>query len=541
MKDRLFKLLLVLFLCISLVGCGGGAPSGDGGVNTFRIGTTVAIDTLNPLSSYMQFGFEVFLLIYDPLVRYDENFEPVGSLAESWTVSEDELTWTFNLREGVTWHDGEPFTAEDVKFTYDLILEQGLGYLYSSYLIGIADIECPDEKTVVITTDQPKANMLMNTTPIIPKHIWSEIAPEELELYVNENPVGTGPFRFDSSSEGVIKLVKNDAYFGTVPSMDECIFVSYSNSDSMAQALSLGEIDAAFNINAAQKKQLEGDGNITLISGEIPGFIQVGINCWTDPASGGNPLLKDKAIRQAIEYAVDKEKIIQMAYGGEGTSGTTLLNPGFYHYEPTGDELRSYNTEKGNALLEQAGYKDTDGDGIREDADGNQLEFSLITIATKSADLKAGQLIASDCQKIGISIKNETMDDGALQDKIDAGTFDMFIWGWGGDPDPSFIMEILTTNQIGGNNEPRFSDARYDELFQAQPTMIDEAERRAAILEMQKIAYDEAPYIILLYDNNLQAIRSDRWTGFKQIPEGTGPFFLNTNFDNYINIKPAAE
>lgn len=540
-KNKLLTFLLALFLCVSLVNCGGAQTSTEG-VHTFRVGSTTAIDTLNPLASYMQVGFEVFLLIYDPLVRYDENFEPAGSLAESWTLSEDGLTWTFNLREGVAWHDGEPFTSEDVKFTYDLMLESGLGYMYSAYLTGISSIECPDEKTVVMKTDQPKANMLMNTTPILPKHIWGEIKAEELETYANEKPVGTGPFKFDSSSEGVIKLVKNSDYFGTIPSMDECVFVSYSNSDTMAQAISLGEIDAAFNINPVQKKQLENDKNVTVISGEIPGFTQIGVNVWADPASKGNPLLKDKAIRQAIDFAVDKNKIIQMAYSGEGTIGTTLLNPGqLYHYEPAAAELRSYSTEKANALLDQAGYKDTDGDGVREDSGGNKLEFSLITIADNSEEIKAGQMIVSDCQKIGVDIKNETMDDGALYDKIIAGDFDMFIWGWGGDIDPSVILELLTTWQIGANNEPHFASAQYDELYKEQQTLMDETERQAAVFELQKIAYDEAPYIILLYDNNIQAIRSDRWTGFKQIPAGAGLYFLNINYDNYVNIRPVTE
>lgn len=459
-------------------------------------------------------------------------------MAESWTISEDELTWTFKLQDGVTWHDGEPFTSEDVKFTYDLMMEQGLGYMYSIYLTGINSIECPDETTVVITTEEPKANMLMNTTPIIPKHIWEAIPVEELEMYANDNPIGTGPYKFDSSTEGVIKLVKNEAYFSTLPTVDEYIFVSYSNADTLAQSLMLGEIDAATNINPAQKKQLSEDENINIISGEIPGFMQVGVNCWTDPASGGNPLLKDKAIRQAIEYAMDKQKLVSMAYGGEGELGTTLLNPGgFFHYEPTGDELRSYNVEKANALLDAAGYKDSDGDGIRESKDGEKLEFSMITIADNSEEIKSGQMIASDCSKVGISIKTVTMDDGALQDNIDAGTFDLFIWGWGGDLDPSVILELLTTDMIGYSNEPHFSNARYDELYISQMTMMDEMERQAAIFEMQKIAYDEAPYIILLYDNNLQAIRSDRWTGFKKIPEN-GPFFFNLTFDNYMNIKP---
>jgi len=540
MKGKFWKVTLILLLCASLVSCGGAPPSSEG-VHSFRIGNTLDIDTLNPLSSELTIGFEIFLLIYDPLVRYDENYEPVGCLAETWDASEDGLTWTFYLREGVLWHDGESFTSEDVKFTYDMMIENEQGYMYNSYLSGITGIECPDEKTVVITTDAPKANMLMNTTPILPKHIWEEIAPEELGLYPNETPIGTGPFKFDSRSPGVVKLVKNDSYFGTVPAIDECIFIAYSNTDTMAQALSLGEIDAAFNLSASQKAQLEKDSNITFISGEIPGFTQIGINLWDDPESGGNPLLRDKAIRHAIEYAVNKPKIIDMVYGGEGEEGTTLLNPGqYYHYEPTANELRSYSPAKAEALLDAAGYTDTDGDGIREDADGNKLEFRLITIADNVDEVKAGQMIASDCKAVGISIINETMDDGALADEIYAGTYDMFIWGWGGDLDPSVMLAILKTDEIGNLNETYFSNARYDELYEEQLNMIDEEERQAAVFEMQKIAYEEAPYLILVYDNNLQAIRSDRWEGFKRIPKDTGLFFMNLTHDNYINVKPVA-
>ncbi len=202
--------------------------------------------------------------------------------------------------------------------------------------------------------------------------------------------------------------------------------------------------------------------------------------------------------------------------------------------------MRSYNVQKANALLDQAGYKDTDGDGIREDANGNKLEFRLITIADNVEEVKAGQMIASDCKKAGIGIITETMDDGALADEIYAGTYDMFIWGWGGDLDPSVMLAILTTEEIGNLNETFFSNPRYDELYQEQLNLIDEQERQAAVFEMQKIAYEEAPYIILVYDNNLQAIRSDRWTGFKQIPASTGLFFMNLIFDNYINMKPVA-
>ena len=529
--------VIILALSIVLASCGG-APKAPAEPASFTLGSSTAFDTLNPLTSYMQVTYEFFMLIYDSLVVYDENFNPVPNLATKWSVSDDNLTWTFELAKGVKWHDGEPFTSEDVKYTYELMMDTGLGYMYSSYLTGITDIQTPDANTVVIVTDAPKANLLMNTTPILPKHVLETIPAEELETWTNENPVGTGPYKFDSQGTNFVKVVKNADYFGAKTFVDEFIFVDYENVDSMAQALMLGEIDGATNLNTAQMKQLSDDKNVDVISGEERGFMQVGVNCWTDEASGGDTLLLDKNIRQAIELGINKQKIVDMAYNGQGTVGTTMVNPGdFYHYEPTGEEMRDYNVEAAIALLEASGYMDADGDGVRESQDGTPLDFDLITISDNLEEVKSGQMIASNLADVGIKVNNVTMDSGALYDNIIAGTYDMFIWGWGADVDPTVIMGVLTTDQIGGNNEPFFSNARYDELFLAQQTELDPDKRQQMVYEMQQIVYDNAPYIILIYSNNIQAIRSDRWTGYKTIPE-SGTYFHNLTIYNYMNIKP---
>jgi peptide/nickel transport system substrate-binding protein len=540
MKNRFRRITiftLILILVTVQIGCGGGQAPGEE-LSSFTVGSSASFDTMNPLSSYMQVTYEFFMLIYDPLIKYDENYDPVPGLAKEWDISDDELTWTFKLQEGVKWHDGEPFTSEDVKYTYELMMDTGLGYMYSSYLTGITDIQCPDDNTVVMTTDFPKANMLMNSTPILPKHIISEIPEDELEIWANENPVGTGAYKYDSKGDNFVKVVVNEDYFGSIPEVDEYIFVSYDNIDSMAQALMLGEIDGANNLNTAQYQQLMDDENVSVISGEEKGFMQVGVNCWMDDESGGNPLLLDKNIRQAIELAIDKQRIVDMSYNGHGTVGTTLINPGdYFHYEPTAEELRSYDVEKAKSLLDSAGYMDSNGDGVRESTDGTPLEFELITIADNLEEVKSGQMIVSDLAAVGIKINSVTMDSGALYDRIIGGTYDLFIWGWGSDVDPTVITGVLTTDQIGGNNEPFFSNARYDELYLLQQQEMDEEARREMVWEMQQIVYEEAPYIVIIYANNIQAIRSDRWTGFKQIPE-TGTYFFNLTDYNYRNIRP---
>lgn len=524
----LLTAVLILSTSVSLGGCGGGERNG------MVIGTGEFVDTLNPFTAWAMVSSEVFNLIYDPLVRYDDQLDSVPCLAESWEISDDQLTWTFALAEA-TWHDGEPFTSADVQYTYELFMsEAGSASFYGSYLSGIDSITCPDDRTVVITTTEPKANMLQNTTPILPRHIWEEVGESGIGTYGNENPVGTGPYKFGQMAEGNLTLVKNENYFGTPGNIETYSFVEYKNQDSAAQALKTGEIDAALSLNAAQVAQLEEDSNIDVIKGEMPGFMQLSVNVSETGDSTGNALLLDVRIRHAIEWSIDKEKGLAMAYGGAGTVGTTLINPGDpFHWEPDGDKYRGFDTAKAQAILDEAGYKDKDGNGIREDASGNELSFELICIADNADDVKYGQIVKSGCKAAGIGIDVVTMDSGALTDKIYAYDYDLFLWGWGADVDPGVILNVLTTDY---GNEPGWSNARYDELYLEQAVTLDVPKRISLVQEMQRIAYEEAPYIILLYDNSIQAIRSDRWEGYQQIPEN-GCYFLNLSIENYITMK----
>lgn len=563
-KKRLLSTLIVaLALALALAGCGGGGSSEkaaeitgedsaqtdntdgtdsggtDAGAVSFRIGTETDFDTLNPFSTELMMTMELFLLTYDPLVRISDTQETIPALAKEWEVSDDSLTWTFRLNEGVTWHDGEPFTSADVKFTYDLMLDNELGYLYLSYLTGITDVSCPDDYTVVITTEAPKPNMLINPTPILPEHIWSKVAVADIPTDPNEGVIGTGPYKYDSKGDGFVKVVKNPDYFGEGGMADSIVFTYYENTDSMAQALKIDEIDAAMSLNPAQYGQLEAEESIDVISGSVLGFTQVGINMYDGDESKGNPLLKDKAVRQAIHLATDKQKIVDMAYYGAGEPGTVLINPGdyFYYDVPAADRL-DFDAAAAAALLEENGYKDSDGDGVRESADGDRLSFSLISIADNVEEVKAAQIIADGAAQAGIEINLETMDDGALGDKIYAWDYDMFIWGWGGDLDPSVMLNILTSSEIGSSNEPGYDNPDYDKLYAEQDTMLDKAARKKLTDEMQRMVYEDSPYIILVYDQYVQGYNKDKWTGLKQIPEGTGSYFFNLSAANYLTAEP---
>ena len=533
------KKLLCVLLAVSIAflwGCG--SPLQNEDETVFRVGG-ITVDTLNPLTTYVAGAIELMMLIYDPLIRYDENLDPVPCLAESWELDDDELTWTFHLVKNAKWHDGEPVTSADVKFTYDLMLEYDVGYSYSAYLYGIEDISCPDDYTVVMTTEEPKANMLMNPTPILPEHIWGQIPEEDLEQELNEHPIGSGPFMFDSKDSANTNwtLVRNDDYFGDKPYVDSLVFIYYASTDSMTQALKLGEIDGFFESEASQLATLQSDPNIDVLSAKLPGFSQIGINVYEDGT--GNPLLQDINIRYAMEYAVDREKIKDMVFYGCAETGSTIMSSvGRWHYEIPADEFRSYDLDKANAILDAAGYTERNSEGTRLAPDGSPLEFNMLYSADVVARGKIASFLKSGCDEIGIKINNMTNDSSAIADAIADYSYDLFIWGWFEEIDPTPMLNILTSEELFMNNETGWTDDSYDELFYEQQTELDKDARLAIIQEMQAIAYEGCQYIVVAYDEEIQAIRSDKWTGYKSIPASGGPYFINNTFINYMNIRP---
>lgn len=532
------KKLLCIIIAVSLAflwGCGGAASNEDETV--FRVGG-ITVDTLSPLTTYVAGAIELIMLVYDPLVRVDDNLEPVPCLAESWETDDEGLIWTFHLVKNAKWHDGEPLTSADVKFTYDLMLEYDVGYSYSSYLGGIVDVSCPDDYTVVMTTLEPKANMLKNPTPILPEHIWSEIPEDQLEIETNEHPIGSGPFIFDSKDAANTnwKLVRNDDYFGEKPIVDSVVFIYYANPDSMTQAIKLGEIDAFFASKGSQLETLQKDPNVFAIGAKLPAFTEIGINIYEDGT--GNPLLQDINIRYAMDHALDRDKIVDMVFYGTASPGSTIMSPvGGWHYEVPAADLRTYDLDKANEILDNAGYTKRNSEGTRLAPDGSPLEFSMVYSGDVPERGKIASFLKSGCAEIGIKVNNSVMDSNAIADAIAEYSYDMYIWHWYEEIDPTPMLNIFTSDELFMNNETGWTNERYDELFDQQQHELDVDKRLAVIQEMQKIAYKDCQFIIAAYDEEVQAIRQDKWTGFKQIPDGGG-LFINNTYYNYMNVEP---
>lgn len=530
-------LLMVLVLVTGLVGC---SPA-ESAKHILRVGFLREIEGLNPMTIWSYQAYEVMNLNYNKLISWDENMDVVPDLAKDWEVTDDGLTWTFLLHEGVKWHDGEPFTAEDVKFTFEYIRDNELGY-FIDYVAEMKDIQTPDENTVVISFNEPVAWMPNILVPILPKHLWENVDPEEANSdYENAEPVGTGPFQVVEHVTGeYTRMAVNKDYFKGAPKIDEVIFQTFANADLMVEALKRGDIDVVTSCPGAQFKALEDEApaDIVLHSAMTPSFNELSINVWDDPASNGNPLLLDPKVRAAMEYAVDRDKIIEMAYFGYGEIGSTLVPSiyDFWHLELGEEEFRKFDIEKSKQILEEAGYK-AGSDGIRVSADGSPLSFTVLIRGESPDGQKAAKLMKEWFKEAGIDLKVETIDEGMLTDKILEGDFDLFMWGWFVDIDPSSILKIMTTDEIMSWNDCFYSNSKFDEIFKRQQFTLDPEERQELIFELQRMVYEDAPYIIISYDPELQAYRTDRFKGWVQNPAG-GPVVFTNTVETYEKLEP---
>ncbi len=529
--------LMVLVLVTGPVGC---SPA-ESANHIFRVGFLREIEGLNPITIWSYQAYEVMNLNYNRLITWDEDMNVVSDLAKEWEVSDDGLTWTFILHEGVKWQDGEPFTAEDVKFTFEYIRDNELGY-FVDYVAAMEDIQASDEHTVVITLSEPLAWMPNILIPILPEHIWKDIDPEEANSdYENAEPVGTGPFQVIEHVTGeYTRMAVNKDYFKGSLKIDEVIFQTFANADLMVEALKRGDIDAITSCPGAQFKALQEEApeGIALLDAMTPAFTELAMNTWDDPASNGNPLLRDPKVRAAMEHAIDRDKVLEVAFFGYGEAGSTLVPAvyDFWHLELDADEFRSFDIEKSKEILEEAGYK-VGSDGIRVSADGEPLAFKVLVRSESPDSQKAAKLIKEWFKEAGIDFQVEVIDEGTLTDRIYEGDFDLFIWGWFVDVDPSSILKIMTTDEIMSWNDCFYSNPEYDEIFKRQQFTLDPDERQEQILELQRMVYEDAPYIILSYDPELQAYRTDRFKGWVQNPAG-GPVLFTNTIETYEQLEP---
>jgi len=528
-------------------------PSGGPEKVILRIGWTREPDNLNPFVGVSASCYEIWHLQYDLLNGYDAaTLMPKPEFAESWSHSADGLTWTFKIRPGMTWQDGTPATARDVAFTFNYIIDNQMAS-FMGYTEGIEKVEAPDDTTAVFTCSRPKANMLGMWVPILPEHIWSKIDPKDAGTgYPNKPPiVGSGPFQIVEWKKGsYLRLAANPDYWAGKPKVDEVIFETYQNADTMAQDMKSGALAGAWGIPPAQVESLNG-GGVESISYITIGFDQLTFNCAPAPATG-DPALRDPAFRKALNYAIDKQKIAAVAYSGQVSPATSMIPAGLYaadldyHWDP-GAATYPFDLEGAKAALDAAGYKDTNGDGIREGKDGKPIRLELLARNESIMSQQSGKFIAGWFKGIGLDIEFQVVSEAALSDKVwntvDGKVqpdYDMLLWGWVGDADPNFLASISTSDQAGMWNQSVWSDPEYDALFAQQARELDPQKRKEAIWKMQQIVYEQSPFIPLIYSRSQEAYNTRQWTGWVKSPAKDGGPFYTFQTDSYRLVHPVA-
>jgi peptide/nickel transport system substrate-binding protein len=510
-----FTVILIVLLALLLVGCGGQSAEEKEPV-TLRIGTTYIWDTANPTYGWYNYGLRY--MIYDTLVEEAGIGNFIPGLAESWSYSDDGLVWTFKIREGVTFHDGTPCDAEAVAWSLNWTIENE-AETFSFYLANFDEIVALDDTTVQVTLSEPVGNMeyLLMYVWILPESVWGDLTYDEIMEFEDLSAgVGTGPYKLSEWVEGeYLILDANEDYFRGAPAIDRIIWQEYATQDATVQALLAGEIDAisSDNIPSTSIQTLQETENIEVPILESTAIDELIINSHED---GTQPeSIKDPAVRLAIAYGIDKQAIIDVAYLGYADPASVIIpaSMGDWHNSDVVDI--PFDPEEGARVLEEAGYLDSDGDGVREDADGNPLEYRLYA-SDDASNARVLEIISDGLAQVGISAPPTVMDEDSLIGLYPDFDFDMIYWGWGLDPDPDFAMLIFTCDERGegGWNDSGYCNEEFDQMYYEQAVTYDHEARRQLIWKMSEMLFEERPYIVLSYYKTIEAFRSDRFTGF---------------------------
>ena len=548
LRARLSRALVAVGLILTTILPGASANAAAGDL-VLRAGTDQDLQVLNPFESVLVADFEVFTLNYDLLVNFGADVEPVPGFAESWSPSADGKTWTFKIRPGMKWSDGQPATSEDARWTYQTVLDavaSERGYLGEGYLepyltnAGLKKVTAPDPTTLVVETEFANTLLLQAYVPILPKHIWSKHTleqigtPEASGFFKNEPPVvGTGPYQAVEFKPGdFIRFARNPNYWGTQGAADEVIIQHFASPDTMVQALKTGEIDYVRGVLADQFNALKTEPNVVTVEGLANGYTELSFNTGGNKKDygGSTSALADVAFRDALGYAIDNQKLVDATLGGYGTPGSTIIPPFHtrWHVDPA--TPRTFDIEEAKKRLDAAGYK-LDSSNKRLDKDGKVINLRLTWPDSESENATNAQFLVEWFGQLGITVTAAVTEEGKLIDDVTGppegpANYDIYMWGWVGDPDPNSLLNFFQTSEIGASSDSYYSNPHYDELFLQQRAEPDPAKRKAILDEMQQLVYNEAPYHILYYDAELHAYRTDKFAGWTNQPTTGGtPLF----------------
>jgi peptide/nickel transport system substrate-binding protein len=396
-----------------------------------------------------------------------------------------------------------------------------IAYMWSGLF---ADVTAPDATTLQITTKEPVGYMeyVLSYAFVVPRSVWGDMTDHDtMAGYTGEDAtIGTGPYVFSEwVPDEYLILEANPNYWGGARKIDEVIFQQYATADAMVQAYLAGEVDAIAEVPATAVKTLLESSDLVVTFWDSFGVDELTINSYADgtqPASLGDP-----AVRLAMEYAIDREQINQVAYLGYFEPATTFIAPVMGDWHNSDIKTVSFDMAMANQTLDEAGYVDTDNDGVREYTDGTPLHYRLL-VGDDADSARIAEVIQTGLGQAGISTEIQAVDFGTQMQKVFTDyDYDLTYWYWGMDPDPDFGGVIFQCDQVWWWNDSGYCDPEYDALYAASRAAVDHQERVDAVWAMQEKIYNDRPWIALLYRTVIQSYRPANFSGFNPATRNT--------------------
>ncbi len=456
-------------------------------------------------------------MVYNGLVKYDKNMNIVGDLAESWEITNNGLVITFKLRKKVRWHDGKPFTAADVLYTYQVTIDPKTPTAYSGDFMKVQKAEALDDYTFRVTYDKPFAPALISwSSAIMPKHLLA--GKDITKSPLARHPVGTGPYKFKEWVAGQkIVLTSNEDYFDGRPYIDGRITRIIPDMATMFLELRAQNISMMGLTPLQYTRQTDNSlfkDNFNKYSYLSFAYTYLGYNLT-------NPLFTDKRVRQAISYAINKDEIVSGVLLGLGKPATGPFKPGTWAYN---DKVKLYNYEpaKARALLKEAGWADANGDGVLEKY-GKPFVFEILTNQGNETRQKCAEIIQRQLKEVGITVKIRIVEWSAfVTNFINKRQFDAVILGWTIPLDPD-AYDVWHSSKTAPEelNFVSYRNAEVDEMLEKGRSTFDQKERKKYYDRFQEILAEDQPYTFLYVPDELIII-SKRVRGIEPAPIGIG-------------------
>lgn len=490
-------------------------------VEQLRVAIIGDESTLTPYTYVTGYpGWNILTLQYDTLYQLDAEGVPQPWLVTAAETSEDGLTITLELREDVTWHDGEPFTAADVKFTFDNFVAFPQSR-FTRALRPVASTEVDGDYRVIITLTAPAPSFQLGTladVPIMPEHIWGEIENPAEHIFESVTNIGTGPYKLvEYEADQYYRFEANADYFAGAPNVAELVLVQFADDAGALAALRSGEVDMITRpIAPEQIELLRAQPGLAVQQGPLYTTQMITYDVTRSP-------FNRLEVRQAMALAIDRQDLVDTVYLGAATVGNLgWIHPASPYYNA--NITSEYDPEQAQQILEDAGIVDSDGDGIRE-LDGTPISFDFLVNGDDALRMRLAELISQMLMEVGIQANVAAVEQATWEEAVWPGfdvangrNYDMAMWGWSApvQADPVRFPNLVHSDpSIGTSNLSGYASEEADALGSAIISEPDDETRISMVQELQELVARDLPFIMLLYPDGAYAYNANVYDGWR--------------------------